>query len=455
MTDTEATSDLIELHSDEVAQELTEFVNRLVDEAQKRGAHESSAAVSDAISVEASARDRDIENVSFEQSRAFRVSVYVDHKEGTAVTSDTSDAGIQDTVAQALSIAQFTEPDPCNGLPAKERLAVEFPNLEQNFPQPVDISQLKADALAADAATLDFDPRILPAHGATSSQVATCTVHGNSLGFLNVTRHTNFGCSATALARSDHGMQTDYWYDQNCRAQKIDSAKNIGEQAARRALRRLDPKPIATGSYPVMYDRWIAPALLFPLINAISGGNLYRQESYLQDSLGKQVATTNMTLREYPHLTGRAQSRNCDADGVTTTERTIIDRGIVNSYLLSTYAARRLSLESTGHAGGVTNVHVETAFTPICDLFNEIKHGLLVTSLIGSGTNLVTGDYSCGASGFWIEHGKIAHPVDNVTIASSLDAIYKGIVGFGDDLQDRGTFKTGSILVDAMTVASN
>ena len=455
MTSNQSPAEAIELHDENVAAELSELVEKLVEEAQRQGAHQSSATVSDSISVEVSARERDIENIAYEQGRAFRVSVYVDHREGTAVTSDVTDTGIRDTVAQALSIARFTESDPCNGLPDQDRLATEFPDLEQNFPQPVSIEQLKSDALITDSSTLDFDPRIMPANGASASQTATCSVRGNSLGFLNANRYTIYGRSATALARSDAGMQTDYWFDQNCLFDRVETAEFIGREAAQRALRRLNPRTVTTGTYPVLYDRWTAPSFLYPLIEAISGGNLYRQESYLQDSLNTQVATSRMTLREYPHLHKRIQSRNCDADGVTTSEHTIIDKGVVNTYLLGTYSARRLKLASTGHAGGVTNVHIETELTPVDELLKEMRHGLLVTSLIGSGTNLVTGDYSCGAAGFWIENGEIAFPVDNITIASNLDLMYKGIVGFGDDTQDRGTFKSGSILVDEMTVASN
>ena len=455
MTREESATEAIELHDENVANELSELVERLIEEAQGQGAHQSSATVSDSISVEVSARERDIENIAYEQGRAFRVSVYVDHREGTAVTSDVTDSAIKDTVAQALSIARFTEVDACNGLPDQDRLATEFPDLEQNFPQPVSIEQLKADALLADASSLDFDPCILPADGASASQTATCSVRGNSLGFINANRYTIYGRSATALARSDAGMQTDYWFDQNCQFESIESAEFIGREAAQRALRRLNPRSVTTGTYPVMYDRWTAPSLLYPLIEAISGGNLYRQETYLQDSLNTEVATTSMTLREYPHLHKRIQSRNCDADGVATSEHTIINKGVVNTYLLGTYSARRLKLTSTGHAGGVTNVHVDADLTPVDELLKKMNHGLLVTSLIGSGTNLVTGDYSCGAAGFWVENGEIAYPVDNITIASNLDLMYKGIVGFGDDTQDRGTFRTGSILVNEMTVASN
>lgn len=455
MNDASAANEAIELHDDQVAGELTELVERLVDEAQRQGAHETSAAVSDSISVDVSARERDIENVSYEQGRAFRVSVFVDKREGTAVTSDVSDDAIKDTVAQALSIASYTEVDPCSGLPDKNRLAVDFPNLEQNFPKPVDMDQLKASALELDTATLDHDPRIMPGHGASASQAATCIVQGNSLGFLNASRYTVYSRSASALVKSDAGMQTDYWFDSNCQSDQLESASAIGKTAAERALKRLDPQPIKTGTYPVLYDQWMAPSLLMPLIEAISGGSLYRQESYLVDSINTQVATADLTLTEYPQIARRIQSRNCDGDGVAKHNLSFIEKGHVSSYLLGTYAARQLKLESTGHAGGVSNVHVETTFVPVADLLAEVKEGFFVTSLIGSGTNLLTGEYSRGAAGFWIENGELAYPVDNVTIASNLDQMYKGIVGFGDDLQDRGTLKTGSILVDAMTVASN
>ena len=232
MTLENAATEAIELHDENVAAELTELVERLVAEAQRQGAHESSATVSDSISVEVSARERDIENIAYEQGRAFRVSVYVDRREGTAVTSDVTDDAIKDTVAQAMSIARFTESDPCNGLPERDRLATEFPDLEQNFPQPVNIEHLKESALVADAAALDFDPCIMPADGAGASQTATCSVRANSLGFLNANRYTIYGRSATALARSDSGMQTDYWFDQNCQAEHIESAEFIGKEAA-------------------------------------------------------------------------------------------------------------------------------------------------------------------------------------------------------------------------------
>ena len=455
MNDATVTSEAIELHDEHVSAELTQLVERLIAEAERQGAHETAATVSDSISVEVSARERDIENVAYEQGRAFRVRVYVDQREGAAVTSDVSDDAIKDTVAQALSIAKYTEPDPCNGLPEKSRLAVDFPNLQQNFPNPVDMERLKASALELDTSTLDYDPRIIPGHGASASQSATCIVHGNSHGFLNASRYTVYSRSASALAKSDAGMQTDYWYDTNCQPDQLEPASTIGKTAAKRALKRLDPQPIKTGTYPVLYDQWMAPSLLMPLVEAISGGNLYRQESYLVDSINTQVATSGLTLSEYPLITRRIESRHCDVDGVAKQELSFIENGHVNSYLLGTYSARQLKLESTGHAGGVSNVHVETSFVPVADLLAEMREGFLVTSLIGSGTNLLTGEYSCGAAGFWVENGELAYPVDNVTIASNLDQMYKGIVGFGDDLQNRGMFKTGSILLDAMTVASN
>ena len=455
MSQEQIDTDVIELHDDSVESELSELVERLVSTAQAQGADESKASVADSIQVEVAARDREIENVSFEQNRAFRITVYIDKREGSAVTSDISDEAIERTVSQAINIARYTEADPCNGLPDKHRLATNFQDLEQNHPRIVEIARLKEEALAADRASLDFDDCIVPSHGADSTRLATCSISANSLGFMNANRHTMYGISATAAARSDAGMQMDYWYDHNCRYEPLESADSIGRHAAKRAKDRLNPRQVPTGTYPVMFDSWVAPALFSPLLEAITGGNLYRQESYLQDSLGKQVATNTLTLREYPRIPGRSQSRNCDSDGVTTTEKTIINNGVVDTYLMGTYSARRLKLESTGNAGGVSNVHVEADFTSIDQLLKEMNRGFLVTSLIGDATNLVTGDYSRGAAGFWVEDGEIAYPVDNVTIASKLDAIYEGLVGYGDNVQDRTSIKTGSILIDSMTIASN
>lgn len=455
MSESAIDTDVIQLHDDKIQGELTSLIERLVSTAQAKGAHQSKASVADSIAVEVAARDRDIENVSFEQTRAFNVVVYIDDREGSAVTSDTNEEAIERTVDQAISIAKYTKPDPCNGLPDAKFLATEFMDLDRNHPQAVEVSQLKDEALRADAASLDYDDCIVPSYGSDSSRVATCTVTANSMGFLNASRHTVYGISATAIARSEAGMQSDYWYDQDCRYSRISDPESIGKEAARRAKSHLDPQQVPTGTYPVMFDNWIAPSFFSSLLDGITGINLYRQESYLQDSLGKQVTADSLTLREYPQIPGRLQSRNCDSDGVIAREKTIIDKGFVNTYLLGIYSSRRLKMDPTGNAGGVSNVHVEAETTPRQTLLKEMNRGLLVTSLIGSATNLLTGNYSRGAAGFWVENGEIAYPVDNVTIAATLESMYKGVIGYGDDVQDRTSIRTGSILVESMTVASN
>lgn len=455
MSSAQSAADSIELHTEASESELKHFIEKLLDHADKQGAKEAMASVSDAIAVEVSARARNIENVSFEQNRAFRISVYIDGREGDAVTSDTSESAIQDTVAQAISIAQFTESDPCNGLPEEKHLATQFLDLDQNHPQAVDMERLKDDALLMDSTSLDFDSRIVPGQGADASMLSSCSVVGNSLGFLHAHRHTTYALAATAIAQGDNGMEMDYWYDQNCRSKVLESPKSIGEKAAQRAIKRLDPQPIKTGTYPVLYDAYIAPSLLSGLLAAISGAKLYRNESYLLDSLGKQVATSSLTISEDPQVSQSLYSRNCDSDGVRTQAKTIIDKGVVNTYLMGTYSARRLKLEPTGNGNGTTNIFLNVNTKAYSNLLRDMGEGLLVTSLIGSGTNIVTGDYSCGASGFWVKGGEVTHPVDNVTIASNLEAMYNGLVGYGDDIQNRSSFRTGSILVDSMTVASN
>ena len=451
----QSAADAIELHNESTESELTTLIEQLLSEAKHQGAKEAMASVSDSIAVEVSARAQNIENVSFEQGRAFRISVYIDGREGDAVTSDVSEQAIKDTVAQAISIAQYTESDPCNGLPEEKYLTTDFPELDQNHPIPVDMEQLKAQALTMDATSLEYDERIMPGQGADSSMVSACSVIGNSLGFLSSHRHTSYGLSATAIARGDSGMEMDYWYDQNCRSDVLESPEHIGKEASKRALRRLDPQPLATGTYPVLYDALIAPALLSSLLAGISGRRLYRNESYLVDSLSKQVSNASLSMREDPHIVGSMYSRPCDTDGVKTSAKSIIKEGVVQTYLTGTYSARRLKIEPTGNGNGTTNIFLDVETTPIEDLLAEMNEGLLVTSLIGSGTNLITGDYSCGAAGFWVENGKITHPVDNVTIASNLEAMFNGILGYGDEVQKRSSIRTGSLLIDQMTVASN
>ena len=436
-----------------LAEQLREQVATALDFAQRAGATAAEANASDATGLAVTVRQRELETVEFNNDRGLAVTVYVGHRKGHATTSDTSANAIRDTVRAAVNIAKYTEEDPCNGLAPAELMATTFPDLDLHHPWPIDVAEATRLATAAEATALDADQRIVNSEGAEVETRRSCYAFGNSHGFVGTAWGTRHGITCSVIAADEDGMQGEFEYTVARVAEELAPAEVVGREAARRALARLGRGPVKTGTFPVLFAPPMASWLIRHLLAAISGGALYRKESYLQGSLGKHALAKGITLAEHPHRRRGLVSAAFDSDGVATRPKAFVADGVVESYILGIYAARRLGLDTTGNAGGVHNLALEAELSPEPALLRQMGTGLVVTSLMGQGVNLVTGDYSRGAGGFWVEGGEIAHPVDEVTIAANLDAMLKGIVGCGDDVDHRGNIHTGSLLVGEMTVA--
>lgn len=457
MSQTSLASNLVshEHHTKKDEEELKALVTRILDEAQVQGATAAEVGVGDDIGLTVAVRDEDIETVEFSRDRGFSISVYVGQRMGSTSTSDASEEAIEETVGAAIDIARYTEEDPCHGLADADRMATEFPDLEIYHPVELNVDIARDGALEAERIAMEYDNKMFKSDGVRFGTGSACAVYGNTHGFLQALRGSNHSMSVSVIAKSENGMQRDYWYTSDRNAKKLDSPRSVGEKAAARALLRLDPRPIPTGSYPVIFDNQVAGSLIGHIISALSGRALYRKASYLVDSLGKQVATDRLTLREHPHLCGAPGSRAFDNEGVATTEKAFIENGVVTNYVLGSYSGRRLGMPTTGNASGVANLELEADRQSFDELLRAMGTGLVVTELMGFGINLITGDYSRGAAGYWVENGELTHAVDEITVAGKLDEIYRNMVGFGDDVDTRSNIRTGSILVESMTVAAN
>ena len=444
-----------QLHSEEDTAQLLELVERMVAEAQTQGATAAEVRVADEIGISVTARNRELENIEFDRSRSFGVCVYIGHSKGVTTTSDTSDPAIVEAIQRAINIAKHTESDPYSGLADKDRLAQSFPDLGVNHPQPLDAEQLKERAIELDVTAMDQDDRLIPSDGSSAHAGAVIGVLGNSLGFLRSQASTHYGLYCEAVAEdSDGNKQVEGWSSRHCDPTQLDTPKFVGKLAAEKALARLNPRPIQTGTYPVLFDPQTSMSLMSSMVNALSGELLYMKRSYLCDSLGTQVATKELTLKEYPFLQNAVGSSAFDSEGVATAEKAFVRNGVVESYALGSYSGRRLNMATTGNAGRICNLTVEAQQTSFEDLLKQMHQGLLVTQLKGQGPNLLTGDYSTGVAGFWVENGEIVFPVENVTVAGKLDQVFNGMVGFGSDVDDRRPIRTGSTLIESMTVAA-
>ncbi len=434
---------------------LKALVADILAEAQRQGATAAEVAASDDNGLSLAVRLGELETLEFNRDRGFAVTVYIGQRKGSASTSDASSGAIRDTVAAACRIARYTAPDPCNGLAAPELMAdaSRLPDLALNHPWPLAVDQAQALALACEAAGRGV-PGIINSEGASLSSHQRCQVYGNSHGFIGGFTSTRHSLSCVLIAADERGMQRDYWYSLARDPATLWAPEAIGAEAARRTLARLGSRRIRTGRYPVLFVPRMAAGLLGHLLAAISGGALYRRASFLLDSLGRQILPTSMSLEEQPLLPGAMGSAAFDADGVATYNKQFVADGLISSYVLGTYSARRLGLQTTANAGGVHNLELVGPRQSQAQLLQQMGRGLLVTELMGQGVNPVTGDYSRGMAGFWVEDGEIQHAVDELTIAGNLAEMYPGILGLGDDLDLSANIRTGSILLGEMTVAA-
>lgn len=431
-------------------QELAEDVLRM---ARTQGADSAEVDVHESHGQSVGSRWRDVEQIEYQNDTALEVTVYCGARKGSASTTDLSRDALAQTVAAAVNIARHTGEDACNGLADAALMAKNPQDLDLYHPWALDVPEAVALAVACESAALEADARINNTEGANVYCGHNQFVYANSHGFNAYERTSRHSISCAVLAEADGQMQRDYWYDSRRDPAALASAEAIGREAAARVAARLGARQVPTGEYPVVFDAAVSGSLIGHLVGALSGTALYRKTTFLADSLGKQIFAPGVHLREEPHIARAFASAYFDAEGVATAPRTIVENGIIQGYFLSSYSARKLGLCTTANAGGAHNLILAGDAAGRGELLERIGTGLLVTELMGQGVNTLTGDYSRGAAGFWVENGQIAYPVEEITIASRLQEMFLGIIGIGNDALPRSTHKIGSIALEKMTVA--
>lgn len=441
------------LQTQEEISRLKTIVQSILDEAKSQGASAAEAGLSQEKGLSVTARLGDVETIEHHRDQGLGVTVYFGQRKGSASSTDLSPESIKETVGAACSIARYTSEDEYAGLPEKELLATEFPDLELNHPWDLRADEAIALAIQCENAARGYHAEISNSEGASVNTHQALRVMGNTLGFLQGYASTRHSLSCSVLAQRGDSMQRDYWYTVARNAHNLESAVDVGRKSAERALRRLQARSLSTRQCPVMYAAEVASGLLGAFTSAISGGNLYRKSSFLLDALDTQVFPEFVRIHEQPHLKGALGSANYDGEGVATQTRDIVSGGILRGYVLSTYSARKLGLRSTGNAGGVHNLTIDPGEHDYQGMLKQLHTGLLVTELMGQGVNMVTGNYSRGAAGFWVENGEIQYPVEEITIAGNLKDMFRNIVAIGNDIDYRGNIRTGSILIERMSIA--
>ena len=431
---------------------LSEQVEALLAEARRQGADAAEVGVSDDTGLGVTSRMGAIETIEFTRERGFGVTVYFGQRKGNASTSDCSPAAMRDTVQAACNIARFTAEDPFAGLADAALMARDIPDLDLYHPQQLDAEAAGRLAQSCEAVALAHKG-ITNSDGASVSTGESRRVYGNSLGFLGAARSTRHSISCAVVAGEGEHMQQNYWYTVARDAANLESPESVGRVAAERTLARLAPRSLPTERVPVLFSADVASSLIGHLMSAISGGALYRRSSFLLDALGTQLFPDWVTIDERPLLPGWLASSAFDDDGVATRAKPFIERGQLVSYVLSTYSARKLGSVTTANAGGVNNLFISRGADDLPAMVRRMHRGLLLTELMGQGVNLVTGDYSRGAAGFWVEGGEVQYPVHEITVAGNLRDMFKGIVAVGNDLDRRRGIITGSVLIDNMTLA--
>ncbi|MDQ1118604.1 MULTISPECIES: metalloprotease PmbA [Pseudoxanthomonas] len=432
---------------------LARLSERLLDMARARGASQAEVSCSEDRGLNVNVRLGEVETVESTQDRAIGVTVYFGQRKGSASTADLREDSLAATVEQACAIARYTEDDAAAGLADAARMATAFPDLDTWHPWELDADTAIDLALACEAAGRQADARISNSDGASVGSGYGLSVYANSHGFVGRERGTHHSISCALIAGTGEGMQRDGWYTTALARERLQAPEAVGLRAAQRTVARLAPRDLATGQYPVLYSAEVARSLIGHLLGAVSGGALYRKASFLLDRAGTQVFPDWFSIEERPLLRGGLRSGSFDAEGVATVDSPLVAHGVLQRYVLGSYSARKLGLSSTGNAGGVHNLIVSSNAGDLPSLLREMGTGLLVTELMGQGVNGVTGDYSRGAGGFWIENGQIAYPVDNVTVAGNLKDIFAAIEAVGSDIDPRSHIAMGSLLVGKMTVA--
>jgi len=434
---------------------LREVAAQVLDLAKVAGASAAETEISEGYGQTVSVRHGEIETLEYNKDKGVGVTVFLGQRRGHASTSDFSPAALARTVDKALSIARYTAEDDCAGLADPAQLATAQPDLDLYHPWDLAVDAAMQLARECESAAMAVDARINNSEGASSSVQAAQFVYANSHGFVGGYPSTRQSLSCAVIAEENGAMQRDYWYTTARAAADLDSPEAVGRRAGERTVRRLNGRKLDTRQCPVLFEAPIATGLIASFVSAISGGHLYRKSSFLLDSLGSQVFPDFVQIQERPFLSKGLASSPFDSEGVAVRDRDVVKDGVVQGYFLSSYSGRKLGLPSTGNAGGNHNLIVPATGEDFAALLGKMGTGLLVTELLGHGLNMVTGDYSRGAAGFWVENGVIAYPVEEITIAGNLKDMFKGIVAIGTDTEVRGSRQVGSILIEQMTVAGN
>lgn len=434
---------------------LESLVTECLEEAARQGASGAEAGGSIETGLSVGVRLGDVETIEHHRSQGIGLTVYLGQRKGSASTSDLSRESVRETVAAACRIARYAAEDEYAGLPDKELLATDFPDLDIYHPWDIEPESAIDIALACENAARGYHSDIVNSEGATLNTFQGLRVMGNSLGFLHGLATSQHSLSVSVIGQRDDEMQRDDWWTAARDRMDLESPEKVGIYAAERTLRRLGSQSIRTRQCPVLFAADIASSLLGHFIGAIRGGNLYRKASFLLDCLGQPIFPDFVQLYEQPHLKKALGSTPYDAEGVRTTSHPLVRDGILESYVLSTYSARKLGMKTTGNAGGIHNLTIAPGEMDFSALLKHMDTGLVVTELMGQGVNIVTGDYSRGAAGLWVENGFIQYPVEGITIAGQLPEMFKNMVAIGNDVDFRGNTRTGSILIEHMTVAGH
>ncbi len=436
-------------------EQLKQITQDVLKLAKQAGASSAETEVSFGTGQNVSVRMGEAENIEYNRDKGISVTVYFGQQKGHASSSDLSAQALKDTVEAACNIAKYTAKDTFCGLADANLMAKETPDLDLYHPWNISVEDAIEIAKQCEAAAMQIDKkRITNSEGAGVSNSESVFAYANSHGFVGGYPSSRHSISCSVIAEENDNMQRDYWYTNARDMRDMESAEYVGKLAGERAVRRLGAKSISTCQVPVLFEAPLASGLISSLIGAISGGSLYRKSSFLLDSLGKQIATPLLNIEELPHIKKGIASSSFDSEGVATKSRKLVENGVLQGYVLGSYSARKLGLQTTGNAGGSHNLIVQSTGESFAELLKKMGTGLLVTEVLGQGLNMVTGDYSRGAAGFWVENGVIAYPVEEITIAGNMAEMLKQIVAVGNDVIPQSSKQTGSILIEKMTVAA-
>jgi len=432
---------------------LEQLVRDVLKQARDQGASQAEAGVSVDTGLNLTVRLGEVETLEYQRDRGLGLTVYFATRKGSASTADLSPAALADTVRAACSIARYTAEDPCAGLADAVLMAKEFPDLDLSHPWEPEPDTVIQMAKRCEDAARGYDKRIENSEGATIATHRGMRVYANSHGFSGGYESTSHSITCSVIGKSGESMQRDYWYSYSRDAKELESPEAVGQKAADRTVARLGARRMATTKAPVLFVPELARGLIGSYLGAMRGGAQYREASFLLKAQGQKIFPDFMQLSERPFIKKGLASAAFDNEGVATHERELVDRGVATTYLLDSYSARKLGMQTTGHAGGVRNLLVKPGDLDYAALLRQMGRGLVVTELLGQGVNGVTGDYSRGATGFWVEDGAVAYPVEEITIAGNLKDMFRNIAAVGNDVDLRGATRTGSILISEMTIA--